>query len=86
MSLLSNEVFTVKLQLPIDTKVKPTPEQMKRAAVADRLFQAHNEINKIISAAAFQIIEGGTIAPILIIMANKIFREIKQAQLDAERL
>lgn len=42
-------------------RLKPTPEQMKRAELADMVFALHSDLNKILSRTAFELIEGANV-------------------------
>jgi hypothetical protein len=71
---------------PIDSRIRPTPEQWKRAKVADRLFELHAELNKLIGGIALQIIDGADVEAALVIMKHNHTAIFSAAMQDAERI
>ncbi len=48
-------------KMPINPRKQPTPAQLKRAELADMVFALHSDLNKILSKAAFDLIEGDNV-------------------------
>ena len=64
---------------------KPDEGRMRRAEIADKLFDLHNEVNKAIAAAATQIIVGGPISPTLELAKLTIEQALKETMIDIKQ-
>ena len=69
-----------------DFRTKPSAEQLRRAKIADRLFQFHSDFNRILGGTAMQIIDGADVTAALTILERKHIPLFDAAMKDCERI
>lgn len=71
---------------PINPRTPPTKDQMKRAKICDRLFEAHSSINRAIAFTVGQIMGGSAIAPELMAVNERLHAIVTDAMLDCDKM